>query len=284
MEPRDPALSPRSAEPAWRARDLLALAPALAVLGLLFAGALAGAARVSLVPLSGDASLASWRDLLADPLFVDGLLFTLWIALASTALAAAAGVALALALRRRGTGLRTLAALPVPVPHLLVAVVAVVWLAPGGLADRILAGLPLDLIRDPAGLGVIGVYAYKEAPFIALLVLAALGRELEQREEAATVLGASPLQRLAWVTWPAIRGPLVIGCVIVAAFAIGAFEVPLAVGPNSPPTLATYAFEATQGDVIAGEGRAAAALLVAGLLAIALAAVAVRFARSVEGR
>lgn len=287
MEARDPALS-GSPTPArsWRRADLLALAPALALLGLLFAGALAGALKVSLVPLGGglgDVSLRSWDELLADPAFVEGLLFTVRIALASTVLAAVAGVGLALALRRRGVALRSLAALPVPVPHLLVAVVAVVWLAPGGLADRVLGGLPVNLIRDPGGLGVTLVYVYKEAPFIALLVLAAMGRALEQREEAASVLGANRRQRAAWVLWPAIRGPLVIGCVIVAAFAIGAFEVPLAVGPNYPPTLASYAFEATQGDVIAGEGRAAAGLLVAGLLTIALASVAVRFARSVEG-
>lgn len=286
MEAHDLALSRPVRARSWRGRDLLALAPALTLLVLLFGGALAGALKVSVVPLGGelgDASLRSWDELLADPAFVDGLLFTLRIALVSTALAAFAGVALALVLRRRGIALRGLAALPVPVPHLLVAVVAAAWLAPGGLADRILGGLPLDLIRDPGGLGVILVYVYKEAPFIALLVLAALGRGLDQRDEAARVLGASGLQRAAWVLWPAIRGPLTIGCVIVAAFAIGAFEVPLAVGPNSPPTLAVYALEATRGDVIAGEGRAAAALLVAGLLAIALAAVAVRFARSVEG-
>ncbi|MGH2781933.1 MAG: ABC transporter permease subunit [Thermoleophilaceae bacterium] len=286
MAKRDPALSAPAAAPAWRAADLLALTPALTLLGLLFAGALAGALKVSLVPLGGDlgdASLESWDELLGDPAFVDGLLFTLRIALISTAAAALAGVGLALTLRRCGIGLRALAALPVPVPHLLVAVVAVVWLAPGGLADRLLGGLPLDLIRDPGGVGVIAVYVYKEAPFIALLVLAALGRSLEQREEAAQVLGAGRLQRAAWVLWPAIRGPLVIGSVVVAAFAIGAFEVPLAVGPNHPPTLATYAFEATRGDLIAGEGRAAAALLVAGLLALVLAATAVRFARSVEG-
>jgi len=286
MEARDPALSGAAPARRWRRSDLLALAPAMALLGLLFGGALVGAAKVSLVPLGGglgDLATASWAELFADPAFWDGLLFTLRVALLSTALAAIAGTALALALRRRGVALRTLAALPVPIPHLLVAVVAVVWLGPGGLADRVLGGLPIDLIRDPGGIGIIVVYVYKEAPFIALLLLAAMGRGLDEREEAARVMGAAAPQRFAWVIWPAIRAPLLIGCMIVAAFAIGAFEVPLAVGPNYPPTLATYAYESTQGDVIAGEGRAAAALLVAGLIAAMLAALAVRFARSVEG-
>lgn len=271
---------------AWRGRDLLALAPALLLLAALFAGALLGAAKVSLVPLGGglgEASLDSWRALFDDPAFADSLLFTLRVALISTAVAAALGVALALLLRRSaGTVTRALVALPVPFPHLLVAVVAVVWLAPGGLAERLLGGLPFDFVRDRAGLGVIAVYAYKEAPFIALLVLAAMGRSLEQREEAAAVFGAGPLRRARWVLWPTIRGPLVIGCVIVSAFAVGGLEVPLAIGPNFPPALAEFAYQATQGDVITGEAQAAAALLVAGAMAIVLAAVAVRFARSID--
>jgi putative spermidine/putrescine transport system permease protein len=128
------------------------------------------------------------------------------------------------------------------------------------------------------------VYVVKEAPFLVLLLLAACGRDLRAREEAAAVLGSGPWQRLRWVTWPAIRGPLVIGSVIVAAYVAGSFEVPRALGPNYPPTLATFAFEATQGDAIAGQGEAAAALLVTSALSIALALAAVRFARDVEGR
>lgn len=270
----------------WQRADLAALAPALLLLTVLFAGALVGAVRISVLPLGGglgDISLDQWRTLFDDPAFWDGLWFTLRIAGLSTALAAAGGVALALALRGRGLGLRTVGALPVPVPHLIVATIAVIWLSPGGLADRLLGTLPIDLIRDRAGIGVILVYAYKEAPFIALLVLAALGRSVAQREEATAVLGAGRRQRLVWVIWPAIRGPVLIGSLIAGAFAVGAFEVPLAVGPNYPPTLATYAFESTQGDVLAGEGRAAAALLVAGLISIVMAAVAVRFARRVDG-
>ncbi len=127
------------------------------------------------------------------------------------------------------------------------------------------------------------MYVYKEAPFIALLVLAAMGRSLEQREEAAAVLGANGWNRTVWVVWPAIRGPVVVGSIIVTAFAVGALEVPLAVGPNYPPTLAVYAFQSTQGDLIAGEGPAAAALLIAGAAAIALAWIGVRFARGVDG-
>lgn len=262
-----------------RWRDRLAVAPAVVVVVVLFGGALAGAVRTSLQPLGEPVSLDVWRRLFADPSFTESLWFTLRITVAATALSAVAGLGLALALRGRGGLARTLATLPVPVPHLLVASTAVLWLAPGGLADRLLGGLPLHLVRDEHGLGIVLVYGYKEAPFLALLLLAGLGRGVAEREEAAAACGAGPGQRLRWVVWPAIRAPLALGCLVVAAFVLGAFEVPLLVGPSSPTTLAEHAREATQGDLITGESTAAATLLMTAAAAIALAAGAVRFAR-----
>ena len=266
-----------------RMRTAAALAPAVVVIAGLFGGALAGALRTSLVPLGGGVTLDSWRALFGDPAFVDAALFSLRTALIATAVSAGLAVAVATALRSRGTVVRALAALPVPVPHLLVAVLAVLWLAPGGLADRALGALPITLVRDELGLGVALVYVYKETPFLVLLVLTCMGTGLREREEAAAVFGATARQRLAWVVWPTIRGPLVVGSIVVAAFTLGAFEVPLLVGPNYPPTLATYAYEAGQGDVIAGQGLAAAALLVTAGAAILLAFAAAPLARTVEG-
>ena len=251
---------------------------------VLFGGALAGALRTSLQPLGGPVSLQTWRELLADPAFGQALGFTVRIALLATVASAILALAIALVLRRHGGGLRALLALPVPVPHLLVAVVAVLWLAPGGLAERLLGVLPVDLVRDRAGLGIVAVYVYKETPFLVLLLLAAAGRGLAQREEMAAALGASRAQRLRWVIWPALRGPLVVGSIVVAAFVLGAFEVPQVVGPTSPLTVAEYARQATENDLIGGEGLRAAALLVCATAAIALAALAVRLAKDVDGR
>ncbi|MGI8413361.1 MAG: ABC transporter permease subunit [Solirubrobacteraceae bacterium] len=267
-------------------RDLGLLAPAVLTLGVLFGGALLGAVRESVVPLAaggvGQANLDAWRALFSDPAFSDALRFTVQVTILSTALAALVAVGVAALLRPRGAALRTLASLPVPVPHLLVANLAVLWLAPGGLADRILGALPVQLVHDQLGLGIVLVYVYKESPFLVLLLLAVMGRGLAEREEATAVLGASAGQRLRWVLWPAIRAPLVIGSIIVAAFVFGSFEVPLTIGPNYPPTLSTFAYQATQNNLVSGEGEAAAALLLAAALSILLAVVAVRFARDVE--
>lgn len=272
---------PRRSVTRWRDRALLA--PAALTIALLFGGAIAGAIRTSVLPLGGHASLDVWRALLRDPEFGDAVAFTVRTALVSTVLAAMLAVTVAMMIRGSGTAVRALVALPVPVPHLLVATVAVLWLAPGGLAERILGGLPITLVRDRAGVGIIAVYVYKEAPFLLLLVLAALGRAEREREEATAALGVSPSQRLRWVIWPAIRGPLVLGCIVVFAYVLGAFEVPLALGPSYPPTIAEYAHQATTGDLLAGQSTAAAALLVTALASIALAALAVHVARDPQG-
>lgn len=260
----------------------LALAPALGVIVLLFGGALAGAVLLSLSPSGstrGGLGLDAWRTVLADPAFRDAATFSLRLAVVSTVLSAILAVALAAALRGRRLA-QALFTLPVLVPHLLVAVLAVFWLAPGGLADRLLGGLPVQLVRDGPGWGVVLVYLYKEVPFLALLVLAAWDREVDTRAEAAAVMGADRWARFRFVVWPAIRTPLSVGSLIVAAFVFGSFEVPLLVGPSTPQTVATYALDATRTSLLTGRAESAVALLLAAVASLVVAAVAARVARS----
>lgn len=256
-------------------RPLLGLVPALAVVSVLFGAGMLGAVRSSLGVDArtgwGDADLDAYRALASDPLFWDSVRFTLQIAVLATVISAVLALALAAALRGSGALPRTLAALPVPMPHLTAAALGVLWLGPGGLADRLLGGLPFDLVRDPWGLGVVLVYVFKETPFLALLVLASWSGEVAAREEAAAVLGARPLQRMRLVVWPAIRAPLMTGAAIVAAFVVGALEVPLVIGPTSPETLAELALSATRAPTLDGRATANAILLVASLLAIGIA-------------
>jgi putative spermidine/putrescine transport system permease protein len=254
--------------------------PAVAAILVLFGGALVGAVQLSLqpVPGAGGVDLSAWSDMIADRGFRRALGFSAWVTLAATA--ASAPLALgAAALLRRSPVVRPLFALPVLVPHLLVAVLAVLWIGPGGLADRIVGGLPIDLVRDGHGLGIVLVYVYKEVPFLTLLLLAAWDAQVDQRSDAAAVLGAGHWRRLTTVVWPAVRAPLVLGSLIVAAFVFGAFEVPLLVGPTSPRTLATWALDATRSASLTGQSRAAAALLLTAGITLLLAALAARQAR-----
>ena len=255
--------------------------PAVAVLVLLFGGALVGAAQVSVQPVAGagGVDLSAWRDVLADPGFRRALGFSSWVTAAATAVSAVLAVLAAAALRR-ASAVRTVFALPVLVPHLLVAVLAVLWIGPSGVAERLLGSLPFDLVRDARGVGIVLVYVYKEVPFLTLLVLAAWGRRVDERVEAASMLGAGWWHRFTTVVWPAIRAPLVLGSLVVAAFVFGAFEVPLVVGPTSPRTVATWAFDASRTVALAGQARAAAALLLTAGVCLLLAGFAATQARA----
>lgn len=238
-----------------------------------FLGAMFGAVRDSLRPRLGVIDGSAWADVLTDPRFARSLAFSLRLTVVATLLACMGAVALA-ALLRRSAALRALVALPVLVPHLLVAVVAVAWLAPGGLADRLLGGLPVVLVRDGAGWGVVLVYLYKEIPILALLVAAVWGPDVDDRDEVATTFGAGRLLRLRTVVWPAIRAPLLTGAVIVAAFVFGAFEVPLLLGPTTPETASVFALTESRAAGLSGRARADVALLVVTGLTLALAAAA----------
>lgn len=257
-------------------RRRLRAVPAVAVVGLLSVGAVAGLARTSLRPTAdGGLSLAAWRRLAEDARFVEALGFTVGIAAITTVLSAILAVLLARAARDHGL-VQTVLALPVLMPHLLVAAVAVLWLGPGGLADRLLDPLPFQVVRSTTGVGVVLVYLVKEVPFLALLVLASWGGRVVELEEAAAVGGASRQRRLWLVIVPALRTPLVIGSVLVGAFVLGSFEVPLLVGPTSPPTLAVHALEQTRLTGLAGRADAAAVLLATAMLALVLGAATLR--------
>lgn len=258
-------------------RTWAALVPAGMVV-LIWAAAMFAAVRASLgvSRLRGwsQASLEAYTALIHDPLFWEAVVFTLRITLISTLIAAVLAVAMAAVLRRRGAVVRALAAVPVPVPHLVAAVLGVLWLGPGGIADRLLGGMPLDLVRDPSGWGVILVYIYKEAPFLMLVVLAAWGPAVAAREEAAATLGLGPLRRLGLVVWPAIRPALLTGSAVVAAFAIGAFEVPLVIGPTAPETLSEYALQAGRGATLDSRAVSYAALVAMSALTVVVGALA----------
>lgn len=256
--------------------------PALVATLVLFGGAVTGAVRTSLAPLPGQpADLEAWRRVLADPRFHDAVLFTTALAVVATALSVALALPVAAAVRRSRAA-QALMALPVLLPHLLVAVVVVLWLGPGGLADRLVDGLP-QVVRAPSGAGIVLVYVVKEVPFLALLLLAVWDDDVDRRAELAATLGVGPWRRLTTVVWPAVRAPLLLGATVVLAFVLGFLQVPVVVGPTAPPTVPEYAVEATRLGGVAGQADAAVALLLASIAALVLAAVTAVTARRLDG-
>lgn len=256
--------------------------PALAATLLLFGGAMTGALRTSVAPLPGrPADLEAWQRVLTDPRFHEAAGFTVVLGVVATVLSVVLALPLAAAVRRRRV-VQALVALPVLLPHLLVAVVVVLWLGPGGLADRVVTDLP-QVVRAPSGLGIVLVYVLKEVPFLVLLLLAVWDADVDERAEMAATLGVGPLRRLLTVVWPAVRAPLVLGGTVVLAVVLGFLQVPAVVGPTAPPTVPVYAIEVTRIRGLEGQADAAVALLLGSAVALLLAAVAGVLARRLDG-
>ena len=208
---------------------------------------------------------------------------TLWVAGVSTALSVFCGVALALALhrgRRSRRGVNTLLQAPLGLPHLVVALATIALLAQSGLLARIAFALGLidapsefpALVNDRAGIGIIVAYAFKEVPFIALVVTALLARRGDEYEELARTLGASSWQRLRHVTWPFLAPGVGAAALMIFAYVFSAFETPFLLGQPYPAMLPVVAQQRFM-SVDLGDRPAAMACA---LILTAIAAVVVR--------
>jgi putative spermidine/putrescine transport system permease protein len=267
-------------------RRWLMLAPALVVIGVLFAGglALAGAQSLGYFAPTGENALTlrHYVSLGDDPEIYASLWLTLKLATASTVISAAAGLALALGLRsvaRRSRAINLLLQLPLSLPHLAMAGALITVIAPSGLLARVAYALgfiqqPADfpaLINDRFGAGIVLSYVLKETPFVALMTLALLARLGDEYEQAARTLGASAWQRFRHVTLPLVAPAVVSSSLMVFAFIFGAFETPFILGRPFPAMLSVMAQQRYLDVNLAARPGAIALMVVSALLTAALA-------------
>ncbi|MBF2734972.1 MAG: ABC transporter permease subunit [Betaproteobacteria bacterium AqS2] len=281
--------SPRREHP----RILLLLAPALVALGLLFGGGLLlGLARsFGYMPLLGltEPNLDAYRALFADGDFLASFALTFYIAFVSTAVSAVLAIGAALILRRSFAGKRAmlfLFQLNITIPHLVGAIGILYLFSQSGAFARLARELgmiaqPADfpaLIYDPAAVGIILQYVWKEIPFIGIVVLASLQAIGEDYEAAARSLGAGRWQRFRHVLLPLMAPGVIAASVIVFAFTFGAYEIPALLGQHHPAALPVLAYRLYTDVDLAARPQAMAmamaitllcALLIAGYLYVA---------------
>ncbi|MDN5749120.1 MAG: ABC transporter permease subunit [Pseudonocardia sp.] len=262
-------------------RVALLLAPALGVVVVLFGGGFVQAVAQSVgyqpYPPARDLSLDAYRALWADPAVRASVGITLRVALVSTAAAAVLGVAAALLVRSLGRTRRGFAALlqvTLPLPHAVAALAMILLLAQSGALSRVAAGLgwvdgPADfpaLTQDAFGWGIIASYVWKEAPFVAVVVLAALSSGVAELEDAARALGASAAQRLRHVLLPVLAPAVAAASVLVLAFTLGSYEVPFLLGRPFPATLPVVAYQQFRDPDLAARPLAMAIAVVTAVL------------------
>ncbi|HEV2094517.1 MAG TPA: ABC transporter permease subunit [Rubrobacter sp.] len=280
-----------------RLKIALLLAPALAVIGVLFAGGLGVAFVQSLgyMPTIGltEPGLDAYRQVLADEDFLDSLTLTLYVSGVSTGVSTVLAVLAALALRRSsGRVSAVVFQLPITIPHLVAAVGIALVVAQTGLGARLAAafgliGEPGDfpaLLYDKHSVGIILTYVWKEVPFIALVVLAALRGVASELEEVARTLGAGAWQRFWYVVFPVISPSVVAASLLVFAFTFGAFEVPYLLGRSYPTMLPVMAYEEYREIELSARPAAMAINVLIALITGTVAALYLRLARDLGGR
>lgn len=148
-------------------------------------------------------SLRHWAAMATNPIWRNGLLQSLAIAVLATAIATIAGTLCAIGCwrlsSRFGEFVRVLMLLPLIVPTIVYALGLYRFYAEIGLLDTYA--------------GVIAAHATIGLPYVVITVSAALVNFDRKLEQAATSLGATPLQSLRRVLVPNIRSGIVAGAV-----------------------------------------------------------------------
>ncbi|MBA3615720.1 MAG: ABC transporter permease subunit [Rubrobacter sp.] len=275
-----------------RLKIALLLAPALVVIGILFAGGLVSAVvqSVGYMPAIGQTrvSLDAYREVLSGGDFLDSFLLTVYIAGVSTAVSTVLAVLAAMTLRRSSGRLSAVVfQLPITIPHLLAAVGIALVVSQTGLGARLAAALGLigqprefpALLYDRYSAGIILTYVWKEVPFVALVVLAALRGVAGELEDVARTLGANTWQRFWYVVFPVISPGIVAASLLVFAFTFGAFEVPYLLGRTYPTILPVMAYNEYKDVELSARPVAMAINVLISLFTAIFAALYLRLAR-----
>lgn len=278
-----------------RLKIALLLAPALAVIFVLFFGGLAvGLLRsFNYMPVIGltEPNLDAYRSLLT-PAVLRSLALTFYISATSTVIATVLAVATALLLRRSFPG-RAMASflvqLNLTIPHLVGAIGILYLFSQSGSFARLahelaLIAKPADfpaLIFDPYAIGIIITYIWKEVPFISVITLATMQTIGDDHEAVARSLGASRWQSFRHALLPQIMPGVLAASAIVFAFTFGAYEIPALLGASHPQTLPVMAYRSfTDTDLAARPQAMALAILIALVSAVMIAA----YTRALRGK
>ncbi|MEO6039023.1 MAG: ABC transporter permease, partial [Saprospiraceae bacterium] len=196
-------------------------------------------------------TLDAWRILLTDRTFLSTLGISILVATVSILLATALALALLMRLQPEleRPRIRLLLHFPLAIPPIIAAFISFQWFGSSGMLARMAwnfgwinaaDGFP-PLINDPYYLGVGLTLLLLTFPFLLLLFLnhyQAAG--LPQLSQLAASLGASPAYIRTHVVSPVLLRRALPALLLYGVFLLGAYEVPLLLGRQSPAMLSIY--------------------------------------------
>ena len=224
---------------------LLLVAPALAMVGAMFVLPFVLSVVSALTDPAGQPTLANFAK--AHELYSGDILFTIMIVGLSMLLIALASVAIAGTLTLSETPwlvsiLAWLYRWPLFIPFIVAAQCMRTFLAKNGLMNNTFVSLG---VFDPATTqslldwrGLVLTFAWKQTPFVALLLAGAMASLDRATIEAARNLGASRARVLIEIVLPQVARTLMVGLVLSFVTMLSVLSVPLMVA-GSQPTMIT---------------------------------------------
>ena len=224
-----------------RILNLLLVAPALALLVVLFVYPLLYSLVSAFVDENGVAGMANFIK--AVDFYSIDIVFTVVIVLSSTVsigiVSLAIGGYLTLGENPRAvTILQWLYRWPLFIPFIVAGQCMRTFLAKNGLMNNILVSSGvLDIDQTISFLdwrGLVLTFVWKQTPFVALLVAGAMASLDRSTIDAARNLGASRLRVLVEIVVPQIRPTLVVGLILSFVTMMSVLSVPMMISGESP--------------------------------------------------
>lgn len=193
-------------------------------------------------------TLDPWITLLTTPVYLDGLRFSVWLAIAPTALSLLIALPLSALMQANETSRKffgSLYRIPLVVPGIVAAFLVLVMLDRGGMASRILTPLGISLprlVRDEWGLGAIIASSWKNIPFMTLIISGSMAAISKDVLSAARTLGAGRLTILWRIQLPLAQPGITAAVLLTFISSLGSFVVPNLLGPSYPLPLSVHMY------------------------------------------
>lgn len=222
----------------------------LVMFGLPLAMALLGSFGVGVPGAKAGFSIAAYQKIFHDPRYVSGLATSLYYGLAPIIVDLMVAIPLSLALSRTFVGRKLfngLYKIPLAIPSIVIAFAMLTLFEQGGFLSRLVAHVGLQLprlVRDPWGIGVIGAIAWKDVPFMTLIITGSFAAVPSELVHAARALGASRLKAFALVMLPLSMPGITAAVLLVFIRSIGSFVLPDVLAASFPLPLSVLMYQA----------------------------------------
>lgn len=199
-------------------------------------------------PVEEAFTVSTYASLFANPVYMDGMWFSLWLGIAPTLASLVIAIPLAALMQANETSRNlfgTLYKIPLVVPGIVAGFLVLVILDRGGMASRLAAPLGIALprlVRDQWGIGAIIASAWKTIPFMTLIIGGAMAAISKDVLSAARTLGAGRLTVLSRIQLPLAQPGITAAVLLSFIGSLGSYVIPSLLGPSYPLPLSVHMF------------------------------------------